>query len=148
MIGFFRQALALLGLARKQPATAPSMETLKIGGLYSVYDGDERRTFGVVKILVLESDAVHLRVYHNTFAMRPQSIDPATLTLGSLDLNALDDVDLDNYKFGIGHMPLALKDFLYGWQPLLLMTLAVTDEELEGYRYWKEAGGGVFGGLG
>jgi hypothetical protein len=147
MSGVLRRWLSQLGLSRKKSSSGLSPHELKVGGLYSVANGDESRTFGVVKILVLELPTVHIRVYQNSFATRPETVDLAALTLNGLDLNALNNMDLDNYKFGIGHMPLFVDDFLYGWQPLFIMQTAVTEDELRGYNYWKEEGGGVFGGL-
>jgi hypothetical protein len=103
----------------------------EVGGLYSTSDGGE---FGVVKILALEPDAVSIRIYRERFPARPTSIDPESLSLGSVD---------DPDGFGIGHMPIAPHDFAL-WFPVHLATEPVTDEELEGYRYWKESGGGTF----
>lgn len=148
MMEFFRRVVARLGGGRKGPEASATGEGLRVGGLYSVVSDEARQVFSVVKVLVLEPGVVHLRAYQNTFAGRPESIDPAALTLGGLDLNTLDDVDFETYRFGIGHMPLSLDDFVYDWRPGFLMEAPVTDEELEGYRYWKEAEGGVFGGLG
>jgi hypothetical protein len=139
-------------LHREQsPPDLPS-QNLKAGALYSVFNGDESGTFGVVKVLVLEPAVVHIRVYQNTFPTRPGHADPATLSLGGLSLEDLQDEEkldekLETHRFGIGHMPLAIRDFVYGWQPVFLEESPVTEEELEGYEYWKREGGGVFGGL-
>jgi hypothetical protein len=101
------------------------------GGLYSVSDSSG---FGVVKILAIEPDAVSVRVYRERFPTRPDSVEPAALSLGNID---------DPNGFGVGHMPVAPRDFAL-WFPVQLGTQPVTDEELEGYRLWKESGGGVF----
>ncbi len=106
---------------------------LTVGGLYSVNDGEG--DYGVAKILALDEEAVHLRLYKNKFSSHPSTIDSSTLSLGSTD---------DPSGFGVGHLPLSRKDFL-GWKPVLLTQEAVSQEELEGYEMWKEAGGGVFG---
>ncbi len=50
----------------------------------------------------------------------------------------LDDPD----GFGIGHVPLLEAGFLEE-KPVLITTTIVTPEELEGYRIWKESGGGA-----
>jgi hypothetical protein len=103
----------------------------RTGGIYSTEDG--KGQFGVVKVLVLEPDAVHIRVYQQKFASRPTSVDPNTLTLGKLG-------DKD---FSIGHVPLSRKSFA-SWKPVFIIQEQVQDRELEGYRVWKQANGGVF----
>ena len=104
------------------------------GGVYSVVAGDGR--FSVAKVLVLERDAVHVRLYKNKFKERPIEIDASALSVGSLQ----------DKEFGIAHLPLAEKEFL-SWQPVMIMKQVVTTDELEGYRLWKETQGGVFGKL-
>jgi hypothetical protein len=99
----------------------------RVGGIYSIESGEG--TFGVVKVLALEPDSVHVRIYKNKFAARPDNIDPSTLSLGSI---------LDGGDFGIGHVPLEPEGFA-SWQPVLLMQTELTDEELVGYRFWKES---------
>jgi hypothetical protein len=143
------------GRARRDP---PDEELptgdLKAGALYSIYNGDETRSFGIAKILVLEPPAVHLRVYNGHYAARPDHVDPETLSCG-IPMDVFDGAEQgDNFEqflatgdFGIGHMPVHLRDFLYGWQPVYIMDSPVTDEELEGYQIWKEDGGGIFGGM-
>lgn len=107
-------------------------DNLVAGALYSTDDG--KGQFGVVKILVLEPDAVHVRVYKQKFSSRPVSVDPASLTLGKLG---------DKDGFSIGHLPLSRPTFA-SWQPEFISQQSVMDSELEGYRTWKEAKGGVF----
>ena len=104
----------------------------KVGGLYSVVDGEGR--FRVAKVLALDDAAVHVRLYKNRFPSRPKTVDPSSLTLGSID---------DREGFGMGHLPLAREGFA-GWEPVFLMQSSVSEEELEGYKMWKEAGGGIF----
>lgn len=123
----------LLGRQRRND-TAPEPE-LQVGGLYSVNSGDGK--YGVVKVLALDPSAVHLRLYKNKFNTRPEAVDSSTLSLGSMN-------DDDEEGFGIGHFPLSRRDFTK-WQPVLLSQETVSEEELEGYNMWKEAGGGVFG---
>jgi hypothetical protein len=105
---------------------------LRAGGLYSTEDG--KGQFSVVKILVLEPDAVHIRIYKQRFPSRPASVDPASLTLGKLG---------DKDGFSIGHLPLSRRTFA-SWQPVFISQQSVSDSELEGYRTWKEAKGGIF----
>jgi len=104
----------------------------RAGGLYSTANGNGK--FGVVKILVLEPDAVHVRIYKQTFPTRPTSVDPKSLTLGQID---------DKQGFSIGHLPLSRKTFA-SWQPVFLSQQSVLDSELEGYKMWKEGSGKTF----
>jgi hypothetical protein len=101
------------------------------GGYYSIAEGE---TFRIAKILKLDPDIVHVRIYKQTFHQRPRSIDPALLTLGTIH-------DCDG--FGMGHLPLRLTRFK-NREPWFLTYSEVKPEELEGYEHWKLAGGGVW----
>lgn len=105
------------------------------GGIYSVGGGDG--TFAVVKILAVDPGAVSIRLYRESFDSRPKNVAAYELSLGSLD-----DED-DEAGFGVGHLPLDYREFAL-WFPVLIRTEAVEEDELEGYRIWKENGGGVF----
>jgi hypothetical protein len=98
------------------------------GGIYSFEDGAGK--YGVAKVLVVEPEAVHVRLYKNIFDTRPSEIDPTTLSLGSV---------LTDEEFGIGHLPLAREGFA-NWRPVLIMQTTVTKEELVGYELWKDGG--------
>jgi hypothetical protein len=102
------------------PATA--------GGLYSVVTKPGEH--GILKVLKVEPDVVHVRLYKGRWPSRPTHIDPAALTTGTVD-------DEDG---GIGHVPLALRIF-DAMQPRLLLVAEVTPQELDGYEEWKKAGG-------
>ena len=104
----------------------------KASGLYAVKDGKDK--FKIAKVLVADKDIVHIRLYKNTFSNRPTTVDPAELSLGSIK---------DKDGFGMGHLPLGVEAFM-AWDPVLLMEAPVTAEELEGYKMWKESGGGAF----
>ena len=106
--------------------------TWSVGGLYVIRDSEHG--FGVVKILALDPDIVSVRIYKETFGERPSTIDPARLTLGTIH---------DAGRLGIGHLPLAESTFR-SWEPQLLAQSTVSEEELEGYRMWKESGSGPF----
>ena len=97
-----------------------------VGGIYSIDDGEGR--YGVVKVLVVDDFAVHVRLYKNKFDDRPQSIDTSTLSLGTIH---------DSDGFGIGHLPLAVKGF-QDWNPVHLVTEQVNDDELDGYNLYLE----------
>jgi hypothetical protein len=102
------------------------------GAYYSIVDGD---VFSIAKVLKLEAEIVHVRIYKQHFSQRPRSIDPAALTLGTIH---------DKDGFGMGHLPLRLATFMES-DPIFLTHTEVTSQELEGYNVWKEsAGGGVW----
>jgi hypothetical protein len=103
------------------------------GAYYSIVDGER---FSIAKVLKLEPDKVHIRMYQQHFAERPSSIDPSALTLGTTIL------DRDN--LGISHLPLRLETFMKH-EPLFLTYVQVQPNELDGYNVWKEsADGGVW----
>ena len=108
-----------------------STDAWRVGGLYSTAEGNQ---FSVIKILALERDAVHIRIYKQKFSARPTSIDPASLTLAKLG---------DKDGFSIGHVPLSRQTFA-SWKRVFIKQQSVSDGELEGYRTWKEANGGLF----
>ncbi len=108
-------------------------QSLKTGGLYSFTQRGKRGPFGIVKILVLEPKIVHVRVYNPCFSVRPTVVEDLDQGVESL----LSD-------WTIGHLPLALNEFVKAWQPVLLVETRVEEEELEGYNIWKEDQGGVF----
>jgi hypothetical protein len=101
------------------------------GGYYSVADGP---CFGIAKILKLEGDKVHIRVYKQRFSGRPRSVDLSQLTLGTID---------DTDGIGAGHVPLSLTT-LQRWNPVFLTYSEVEPEELEGHEMWKSNHGGVW----
>ena len=99
------------------------------GAYYSIIDGE---TFSIAKVLKLEPQIVHVRIYKQHFSQRPRSIDPAVLTLGTIH---------DKDGFGMGHLPLRLATFMDS-EPMFLTHAEVKPEELEGYNLWKESAGG------
>ena len=105
---------------------------VKEGALYTMDDGDG--FYRVVKILATDDRGVHIRMYKNTWKERPASVDSSSLSLGQVN---------DPEGFGMGHLPLSKKSFVAA-RPVFLQDGQVTDEELEGYRMWKEGGGNYF----
>jgi hypothetical protein len=102
------------------------------GAYYSMIDGE---AFSIAKVLKLEPEIVHVRIYKQHFPHRPRSIDPAALTLGTIH---------DKDGFGMSHLPLRLVTFLNS-EPMFLTHAEVKPEELNGYNLWKEtADGGVW----
>jgi hypothetical protein len=105
---------------------------LVVGGVYSVTDEDGG--YRIAKLLVHDGGVCHIRLYKQTFSTRPSKVDPQTLSLGTPD-------DADG--FGMGHLPLREASF-HAWDPVLISTVPVRQDELDGYKMWKESGGGVF----
>ena len=113
-------------------ACSSSKDGPVIGGIYTINNGDG--SFGVVKVLVVDSKLVHVMVYKNKWETRPTSVDTSTLSLGSIT---------DKDGFGIAHLPLSRETF-DKWQPVLVSQQTVSGEELDGYNEWKKDGGGHF----
>jgi hypothetical protein len=132
MSRFITAALMLVGIALVLVACRRSAASLQVGGVYSTADG--KGGYGVVKLLAHENGLCHVRVYKQKFQARPATVDVDSLTLGKPG---------DPGGFGMGHIPMREAGFL-GWQPVLIIKTAVTPDELEGYKIWKESGGGVF----
>jgi hypothetical protein len=99
----------------------------RAGALYSVEHGSG--LYGITKVLVVEHDGVHVRLYKNKFKRRPAEIELATLTLGTLRNE--DD------GFGTDHLPITRSEFRH-WQPCFIRDSAVADDELDGYRAWQQ----------
>ena len=106
---------------------AQASKPIQVGGLYASQDKDG--TWRIVKVLAVDDEAVHLRIYANKFREQPTDVDPATLKLGSLN---------DPSGFGIGHVPIAKEGF-NGQTRILLKVVPVKEDELEGYRLYLEA---------
>lgn len=104
---------------------------LAAGDLCSVKSGDE---FGIVKVLLVERDLVHVRSYREKFHERPTQVNSARLSLGSIN---------DPGRTGVGHLPLSLSTF-GSWIPKRIQNEPVTDDELDGFRAWQEYKGGVW----
>jgi hypothetical protein len=106
---------------------------LSAGDICSIESGSGG--FGIVKILDLEPGTVHIRLYKEKFASKPDLIDATGLSLGTVH---------DEDGFGIGHLPLSARNFAH-WEPMIIGHEEISPEELEGYNLWKESGGGVWG---
>jgi hypothetical protein len=132
MSKFIIAALTLACIAVVLVACRKSSVALEVGGIYSTDDVKGR--YGVVKLLAHADGICHVRVYKQKFSARPTTIDVASLSLGKPG---------DPDGFGMGHIPLRETGFL-GWRPVLITKSTVTPDELEGYKIWKESGGGVF----
>lgn len=89
--------------------------------------------FRASKILKIEGESVHIRLYRNRFAFPPKRINPGELTIGSVG---------DPEGFGIGHVPMSMAGFLSGG-PIVIQNETVTEEELEGYQMWQTSAFGT-----
>src|SRR5947208_4709001 len=106
------------------------------GDLCSVRSGEG--TYSVAKILKLDEDVTHVRVYAKTYEERPTEVPNEELYLGTV----FDD------DFGLGHLPLDAGEFEH-WEPQVIRHTEVEAEEFEGYDMWRDAededAGGVWG---
>jgi hypothetical protein len=119
--------LPMPSLGSDEPARSELFE----GGYYPIVDGE---TFSIAKVLKLEPDKVHVRIYKQHFSQRPRSIDPTSLSLGTIH---------DKDGFGMGHLPLRIATFKKR-KPIFVTYSEVKPEELGGYEYYKDIGGGVW----
>jgi hypothetical protein len=90
--------------------------------------------FSVAKILAMSSEVVHVRIYKEKFAIRPQSVEMGALSLGSIN---------DPDGFGVGHVPLSRATF-GSWLPAKFRSDPVTDDEFIWVTEWEKSGGGVW----
>jgi hypothetical protein len=107
------------------------VQKLAPGDVCSIKSEDQ---FAVLKILSKSDDVVHVRVYKEKFATRPNSIEMRALSLGSIN-------DADG--FGVGHLPLSCAAF-GSWLPAKFRCDPVTDDELIWVTEWERSGGSVW----
>ncbi|MEO7310815.1 MAG: hypothetical protein ABIX01_10490 [Chitinophagaceae bacterium] len=106
---------------RKKPA-------LLTGDICTIDEG--HGLFGVVKVLAIDNDRIHVKMYTNKFYSRPEMIDATTLSMEVTE----DDPETP----GIPHLPYVKVDF-HALKPEVEATEAVYAEELEPYRIWKRS---------
>jgi hypothetical protein len=104
------------------------------GGLYSVES--EGGGYSVAKILKLDTEGIHIRLYSNQFPTRPSDVDTSKLYMAGFNHNP-------NEQLGMGHLPLSRASF-QNWKPVQIKVVSVNADELDGYEVWKESGGGYF----
>jgi hypothetical protein len=104
------------------------------GGLYST--PNENGTFSVIKILKLDKNGVHVRMYSNQFPEHPGKIDETKLYMAGVDRKP-------NESLGMGHAPISREAFST-WGVRFIKVVPVEKDELEGYKMWEEASGGYF----
>jgi hypothetical protein len=103
---------------------------IEAGSVCTIEDGEGK--FGVVKVLVIDDDMAHVKIYKNKFDIRPATIDIKTLTLGTMP----GTTGIPSDGFGIGHVPLSRQVF-ESWKPIFVGFENVSEEELEGYKMWQ-----------
>ena len=91
---------------------------LKTGGIYATRNDEGK--YSLSKILVLEDEAIHIRLYNEEFDEIPKS------------------VSSDDLTFLLGHAPMARKGFLSD-DPKFVTLESVSDSELAGYRMYIDA---------
>jgi len=106
----------------------------KIGSYFSIKS--EASGYRIVKILATDLQGVHIRMYSNHFDTRPK-----TINLKELYSNSIKD---DPKTFGSYHIPLRYETFSEKWKPEFVVEGTVSDDDLEGYKIWKEEKGGYF----
>jgi hypothetical protein len=92
-----------------------------------------------MKILKLDENGVHVRLYSNQYQTPPVKVDESSLFMAGVDHKP-------NETLGMGHLPLSKKSF-EGWNATFFQQSNVKDEELEGYKMWLEGKGGYFENL-
>ena len=104
------------------------------GGLY--YIKNENGSYSVLKILKLDEQGVHVRLYSNQYSKQPVKVDETSLYMAGVDRKPSETL-------GMGHAPLSKKSF-EGWKATFFQQSTVKPEELDGYNMWLEAKGGYF----
>lgn len=121
-------------MKRQIPDQAGTENNFQVGGYYSI--SEDGKVFQVIKVLSTDQFGVHIRLYKNKMSGRPTE---SELDVNTLDLGSVKDPD----GFGMGHLPISYKSF-NGWHAEFIKSGSVTDDELDGYKEWKNAGGGYF----
>ena len=115
-------------------ASAVGQERLVEGGLYSTMN--KNGSYSVLKILRLDQQGVHVRMYSNQFAEHPSKLDESTLYIAGINRKP-------NESLGMGHAPISRRSFA-SWGVRFIKIVPVKQDELEGYEMWKKASGGYF----
>jgi hypothetical protein len=118
--------LCLLGCSKGNPEATPKEEAgtkmeidLQWGGFYATKEKDEDQ-YGVIRLLDFNRYVYHVAIFQEKFSEVP---------------NLEDVVDLAPY---IGHAPIDSKALLREREIHLLGGSALTDKDLEGYRFYLE----------
>ena len=131
---FNRITITLIAMGLFSSLLGCSRSKLMEGGLY--HTRNENGSFSVMKILKLDEQGVHVRLYSNQFSTPPTKLEASSLYMAGMDRKP-------NETLGMGHAPLSKKSF-EGWKTTFFQQSTVKDEELEGYKMWLGAKGGYF----
>lgn len=115
-------------------SSAVGQQHLVEGGLYATRA--ENGTYSVLKILKLDPQGVHARLYSNQFPEFPTKLDESLLYMAGMERKPSESM-------GMGHVPISRHSFA-SWGARFIKIVPVVEEELEGYNMWKEAKGGYF----
>ena len=119
LLAMFILVIAACTSIRKRPS-------LKTGDICTVQEGNG--WFGVVKVLLIDADRIHVKMYQNKFDTRPEMIDPDSLFMGP--------VDPEENGITMAHLPYQKSEF-NAMKPEVEAYEPVTPEELEAFRIWK-----------
>lgn len=137
-------AAALIEAWRDSGGTAFGSEREPlVGAFFSVSlqsMGIDGLGFGMVKLLRQQFRGVHVRVYSNTFAQRPERVDEAELESRPFPTDVSGERP-PTEPLAVGHVPLGHATF-DAWQPVFVATSLVQPDELVGYEIWKFEKGG------
>ncbi len=125
---------ALLSLLVGCSGSGGSSTTLKEGGIYSFKN--DNGAYSVLKILKVEGEGLHIRIYSNQFDAPPTQVDERTLTVAGMDHKP-------NEILGQADLPI-LKERFDNYKAAFVQQSTVKDDELQGYKTWKAAGGKYF----
>lgn len=123
IIGLVGVLVVLLWLAkpwRQEPVD------VVLGGLYSTqkFDG----SYGIVKVLAIQDNTVHLCAYKNHYRHRPRRVDPASLGIALSPQELLHLPEISCYM-GLLHIPIAVETFRHSDYVYIAQT-PVTPAEL------------------
>lgn len=88
----------------------------------------------LIKVLKKDDEGFHVRLYSNSFPSKPTALDASSLFFSK---------DQVSGRRGIGHIPIS-KERFFAWGPTHVANGEVSEEELDGYRQWKDDSGGYF----
>ena len=117
--------LAVTIVASLTTACKVQDDAVKAGSICTVEASEGK--FGIIKVLVINEEEAHIKVYKNKYAKRPAQVAAKELSMGAIT---------DKGGFGIGHLPLDRQGFDNS-KPVVIGFEEVTKDELAGYEMWK-----------
>jgi hypothetical protein len=92
--------------------------------------------YGLIKILKIDDEGVHLAMYSNLYEYPPLDINESELFMRPIDGD-------ESLPLGLAHAPISHKQFKT-WHAQYVAQFEVTSKDLKGYMVWKENNGGFF----